>query len=73
MTARSIALPARPAVRECERPASYWRRALALIRTWRQRLRSRQELVMLDDRTLRDISLTRYDALQEARKPFWRE
>jgi uncharacterized protein YjiS (DUF1127 family) len=73
MTARSMALPARPAVRECERPPSYWRRARAVVNVWRQRLRSRQELVMLDDRALRDVGLTRYDALQEARKPFWRE
>jgi uncharacterized protein YjiS (DUF1127 family) len=29
--------------------------------------------VLLDERSLRDIGLTRYDALREARKPFWRE
>jgi uncharacterized protein YjiS (DUF1127 family) len=73
MTARSIALPARPAVRERERPASYLRRALALLDIWRRRLRDRRELALLDDRSLRDIGLTRYDALREARKPFWRE
>jgi uncharacterized protein YjiS (DUF1127 family) len=73
MTAPSIALRVRPAVRKRERPVSHLRRTLAVLDMWRQRLRSRRELVMLDDRSLRDIGLTRYDALREARKPFWRE
>jgi uncharacterized protein YjiS (DUF1127 family) len=73
MTAPSIALRVWPAVRKRERPVSHLRRTLAVLDMWRQRLRSRRELVMLDDRSLRDIGLTRYDALREARKPFWRE
>ena len=73
MTVRSMALPARPAVRKGEPPASYLRRALALLDVWRKRLRSRRELVLLDERSLRDIGLTRWDALHEARKPFWRQ
>jgi uncharacterized protein YjiS (DUF1127 family) len=73
MTALSTALPRRSAVRECERPASHLRRALTLLDTWRRRLRDRRELALLDERSLRDIGLTRYDALNEANKPFWRE
>jgi uncharacterized protein YjiS (DUF1127 family) len=73
MTARSMALPARTAAPACEPPASHWRRALALLRTWRQRFRDREALAQLDDRSLRDIGLTRCDALGEADKPFWRE
>jgi uncharacterized protein YjiS (DUF1127 family) len=73
MTAPSIALRVRPAVRERERPESYLRRTRSLLHMWRQRLRSRRELVLLDERALRDIGLTRYDALREARKPFWQE
>lgn len=73
MTARSMALPVRSAARDCGRPASYWRRTLALLRTWRQRFRGREELALLDNRSLRDIGLTRCDALWEASKPFWRE
>jgi len=73
MTAPSMALPAQPAVRECERPASYLRRALALFDIWRQRLRDRRALALMDERSLRDLGLTRHDAFYEARKPFWRE
>jgi uncharacterized protein YjiS (DUF1127 family) len=73
VTAPSVALRARPAGCERARTASYLRRTLAVLDIWRQRLRSRRELVLLDDRSLRDIGLTRYDAVREARKPFWRE
>ena len=40
---------------------------------WRRRLRDRRALAAMSDRSLRDIGLTRYDALHEADKPFWRE
>lgn len=42
-----------------------------LARVWRRRT-ERAELLSLTERELRDIGLTRYDALTEARKPFWR-
>jgi uncharacterized protein YjiS (DUF1127 family) len=73
MTVPSMALPAKPAVRECERPASHLSRALALFDIWRRRFRDREALALMDERSLRDLGLTRYDALYEARKPFWRE
>jgi uncharacterized protein YjiS (DUF1127 family) len=73
MTAPSMALPAQPVVRECKRPASHLRRALALFDIWRRRFRDRRALALMDERSLRDLGLTRYDALYEARKPFWRE
>ena len=73
MIAPSMALPAKPAVRECKRPASHLRRALTLFDLWRRRLRDRRALALMDERSLRDLGLTRYDALYEARKPFWRE
>ena len=74
MTAPSMALPAQPAVRECkQQPASHLRQALALFDIWRQRLRDRRALALMDGRSLRDIGLTRCDALHEARKPFWQE
>ena len=47
--------------------------AVALLREWRRRARSRQELARLDDRMLRDIGVTRVDTWQEINKPFWRK
>jgi uncharacterized protein YjiS (DUF1127 family) len=44
----------------------------SLFREWRRRARSRAELAALDDRTLRDIGLTRVDLWREIDKPFWR-
>jgi uncharacterized protein YjiS (DUF1127 family) len=49
------------------------RRVLALLDIWRQRTRDRWELARMDERSLRDLGLTPYDAVYEARKPFWRE
>jgi len=55
-------------------PMSFVHRFIALLQTWRQRLRGRRELVaMCDDRLLRDIGLTRYEVELELHKPFWRE
>lgn len=39
---------------------------------WYDRVASRNQLVNLDDRMLRDIGLTRADVDQELSKPFWR-
>ena len=49
MTAPSMTLPAQPAVRECKQPASHLRRALALFDIWRQRLRDRRALALMDE------------------------
>jgi uncharacterized protein YjiS (DUF1127 family) len=54
------------------RTAPVRRRMLALIRLWQRRLRERRALAAMDDRGLRDVGLTRYDAHYEASKPFWR-
>jgi uncharacterized protein YjiS (DUF1127 family) len=48
------------------------RRTIAMLREWRWRARSRAELARFDDRMLRDIGITRVDALYEINKPFWR-
>jgi uncharacterized protein YjiS (DUF1127 family) len=45
---------------------------LAVVRLWRRRSCDRQTLLAADERSLRDAGLTHYDALYEARKPFWR-
>ena len=49
-----------------------WVSPIRLLRLWWNRARERDELAALDERTLRDIGLSRYDVLQEANKPFWR-
>ncbi len=54
------------------RPSRHIRRLIALVGTWRRRVRGRRELALMSDRSLRDIGLTRYDAFQGIRKPFWR-
>jgi uncharacterized protein YjiS (DUF1127 family) len=45
---------------------------VALLKTWRRRAYERQVLVTMNDATLRDIGITRCDAMNEASKPFWR-
>ncbi|SJN14686.1 hypothetical protein CZ787_16385 [Halomonas citrativorans] len=38
----------------------------------RERRRSRRQLLILDDRLLRDIGITRAQAQKEGRKSFWK-
>ena len=40
---------------------------------WRRRIDDRNRLAVLDDRMLRDIGLTRAEAIYLSEKPFWRE
>lgn len=44
---------------------------LHLLLSWQDRWRQRQMLMEMDTRLLRDVGLTRNDADQESRKPFW--
>lgn len=43
-----------------------------VLKLWRQRTRSRNQLGNLTEGQLRDIGLSRADAVVEANKPFWR-
>ena len=54
------------------RPLDLLRHTFAALREWRRRAHGRTALARLDDRMLRDIGLTRADALREIDKPFWR-
>ncbi len=62
------------AVRDSQRSAAAY-----LLRTWRQlemwgvRARERRALLALDDHLLKDIGLSRADAVREGSKPFWRD
>jgi uncharacterized protein YjiS (DUF1127 family) len=42
-----------------------------LVVRWRQRFRSRYELMNLNEADLRDIGMTRGEAELESSKPFW--
>ena len=46
--------------------------AREIMAEWRRRARSRNELMTLSDRDLRDVRWTRAEAEAECRKPFWR-
>jgi uncharacterized protein YjiS (DUF1127 family) len=57
------------------RPAPSNRRPSALfslLATWIERARQRDALAGLDDQMLRDIGITRVEAVRECEKPFWR-
>jgi uncharacterized protein YjiS (DUF1127 family) len=43
-----------------------------VLLTWSERARQRRELASLDEKLLRDIGISRADAIGEAAKPFWR-
>lgn len=56
----------------------YWlrralRRAVDLLREWRRRRDGRIALAAFDERMLRDIGITRADAMRELSQPFWRK
>jgi uncharacterized protein YjiS (DUF1127 family) len=55
------------------RLSGFLRAVRAALREWRQRRIGRFELARLDERMLRDIGLTRFDAEYEINKPFWRK
>jgi uncharacterized protein YjiS (DUF1127 family) len=46
--------------------------AVRAVLFWMERSRQRRALAELDDRLLRDIGLTRYEARQECANPFWK-
>ncbi len=50
-----------------------WSELQSLFTEWRQRARSRRDMMALDDLNLWDMGLTRNDVFNEASKPFWRE
>jgi uncharacterized protein YjiS (DUF1127 family) len=51
---------------------SWARLARLVLHVWPERRRQRAQLRELEDHLLRDIGVTRGEALREARKPFWR-
>jgi uncharacterized protein YjiS (DUF1127 family) len=48
-------------------------RAITTLLRWQELARQRRALLGLDDHMLKDIGLSRADALREAERPFWDE
>ena len=48
------------------------RRIAEIVALWRERVRSRSQLLRLDEALLKDIGISRADVEREAMKPFWR-
>jgi uncharacterized protein YjiS (DUF1127 family) len=46
---------------------------IALFKMWWRRMQDRRTLATMSDQSLRDIGITRCDAMNEASKPFWRD
>lgn len=61
--------PPRPVSRP--RVSSLLRAAAALLCLWRRRQEEAEELRTMDDHMLRDIGITRAEALAAAARPFW--
>lgn len=62
------------------RPAGRWpghfdpmHKIFGILVLWHERARQRRRLLQLDDRMLKDIGVSRADAVHEASKPFWQE
>ena len=51
--------------------AAQW--VFATLRQWRRRSREREQISRMDERMLKDIGITRGEALRLSSKPFWRE
>ena len=56
-----------------QRGATWIDRAVSRVRRWHRLARQRRALAQLSDQILKDIGLSRVDALREAARPFWDE
>jgi len=50
---------------------SCWSQVKRYLAEWHSRARSCRELINLNDWILRDVGVSRYEAVSEASKPFW--
>tara|TARA_R110001592_G_scaffold232784_1_gene490219 strand:+ start:143 stop:391 length:249 start_codon:yes stop_codon:yes gene_type:complete len=46
---------------------------LRLVQVWKERSSQRRELLQLSTSLLKDIGVSREDAINEASKPFWKK
>ncbi|WP_189050576.1 DUF1127 domain-containing protein [Aliidongia dinghuensis] len=56
----------------CHRPLPFPSQFAETLRLWLRRSRTRKHLTQLEDPELRDIGVSRAQALAESQKPFWR-
>jgi len=49
------------------------KRLLKTLDLWSKRAEERKQLATVDERLLKDMGITRYQADQEISKPFWRD
>ncbi len=52
-------------------PSTWHQKMLNTLVRWQHRADQRRHLGNMDDRLLADMGITRADAIQESRKPFW--
>jgi len=52
--------------------SGFWAQVEETVHTWRDRIRSRQELAHWSERDLHDVGISRSDIVHETEKPFWR-
>ncbi len=66
-------VPALSAPQSHVRRVSYriWRRVAHYLLTHREVARQRRGLLALDDKALKDVGISRSDALREAKRYFW--
>jgi uncharacterized protein YjiS (DUF1127 family) len=70
-----LQIPGRPVARPRRdlraRALSTMRGAVQVILRWREVRRQRRALLALSDQLLKDIGISRADAIREASRPFW--
>lgn len=52
-------------------PVRLGRRVWRRLRRWQALARERRQLAMLDEAALKDLGLSRADAVRESERPFW--
>lgn len=67
--ARRLATPPRQRRRWQDQLPRVWN----TLRRWRERARQRYQLAGLSDGALKDVGLSRVDALRESEKHFWQK
>ncbi len=54
------------------RARALWRHWHGRLLLWQRRAATRRTMLLMSDHILKDVGLSRLDALREAEKPFWR-